>query len=782
VAFFGLAAAEAHGAVLSVGDGQPYATIQSALDAASPNDTIELYETASFDDFTEHVEIGDLAITIQAAEGENIRWSGGAFAAVSITGGTGQKVFLRDIAFVADGSGPDSGRRGGGKNPEAGGCVYADSAIQLTMDRCAFSQGDAVGVPGMGVFSSHPNAIVMVDACSFYYLDSDEDAEAFSGEGAGIFMVSGQLDVHDSLFLECNSLYGGAVAGVFADIRLYRCNFMNNSAAGYGGAVSLYLCYSQVEECWFAGNTVSGASTLGGAIGGYASEVAIEACDFDVNQVVVEVLGGPLGGWSSYGGGAIGILQSPGLSIDQCSFQANAVTTVSENDILYGGAVMASSSSLSLTNSSFSTNTAENGPSVGGAVCLIGFDDAGGPRRGLEMTTVVSACTMTGNSASLGGGLALIPGPGETDYHIFQIDGSTFTANSTTGGFANMDDLENVGLQGTPTGGGLFISGLTLGTVLTSTFSQNDSLDYGGGAACLLEVGGGVQFANCQFDGNIAGDPDFSGGNGGGLSVQVEAGAVRSGITLLGGSDFLEVLGTSFTSNVALAMGGGLSITSNAGGGGELTNCQIRGNSAGSLGGGLSFAPTGDDASSSLLTLDGVDVTANSSWIGGGILAWIENPVHLGGTPTGLAMEACTVIANEANVSGGGLVPLNCDPLVISSLWSGNTAHIEGDCFGDLFGSEFNLTAFSGNTFCDLGDDPWGGFDPTTLLENNDVTDDCVGSCPCDLNGDGAVNVSDVLTWLQFDAESDPQGDLTGGGLIDANDLIFLLAYYGTSC
>ena len=55
--------------------------------------------------------------------------------------------------------------------------------------------------------------------------------------------------------------------------------------------------------------------------------------------------------------------------------------------------------------------------------------------------------------------------------------------------------------------------------------------------------------------------------------------------------------------------------------------------------------------------------------------------------------------------------------------------------------------------------------------------------CTEDLNGNGAVEVGDVLLVLaEFGCEADCTTDLTGDGFVAVDDVLILLSAFGTSC
>ncbi|MDG2424481.1 MAG: hypothetical protein P8M22_10925 [Phycisphaerales bacterium] len=57
---------------------------------------------------------------------------------------------------------------------------------------------------------------------------------------------------------------------------------------------------------------------------------------------------------------------------------------------------------------------------------------------------------------------------------------------------------------------------------------------------------------------------------------------------------------------------------------------------------------------------------------------------------------------------------------------------------------------------------------------------DCTGDCPSDLNGDGTVNVNDILDLIA--AWGGPDGDVDGDGNTNVNDLLLMLEFFGQDC
>ena len=229
------------------------------------------------------------------------------------------------------------------------------------------------------------------------------------------------------------------------------------------------------------------------------------------------------GGCIVYGdyGGAI-LSRGGTLTVSNSSFSGNSAT--------YGGAISEDGATLTVTNTAFTNNSA--GLEGGGIVVW----NTG--------TIVVSNSRFSGNSAGNGGGIYI-------RRSFLTVANGVFTDNSAGG-----------------SGGAIDIFGdWTSTSVVESTFSNNSAGSWGGGIAAyksLLSVG------NSTFSENSAGD-------GGGISV--------NGSSLLLAD--LWVNNSTFSGNRAENEGGGIFIYATGSG---VSNSTFSGNSAGTEGGGISVS------------------------------------------------------------------------------------------------------------------------------------------------------------------------------------------------
>ncbi len=190
-------------------------------------------------------------------------------------------------------------------------------------------------------------------------------------------------------------------------------------------------------------------------------------------------------------------------------------STFSGNSADYGGGIDNNGGTLTVTGSTFSNNSAT---SEGGGI----FNNGG--------TLTVTNSTFSQNSANYGGGI------GNSPSTTLTVTGSTFSDNSG-GGIANGGTLTVTGStfsdNSTNNSGGGILNYYGMATVMGSTFSNN-SADYGGG---IENDNGTLTVTNSTFSNNSAVQ------QGGGIFNET------------GGT--LTVTNSTFSSNSADATGSG---------------------------------------------------------------------------------------------------------------------------------------------------------------------------------------------------------------------------------
>ncbi|MCH2148054.1 MAG: dockerin type I domain-containing protein [Phycisphaerales bacterium] len=152
-----------------------------------------------------------------------------------------------------------------------------------------------------------------------------------------------------------------------------------------------------------------------------------------------------------------------------------------------------------------------------------------------------------------------------------------------------------------------------------------------------------------------------------------------------------------------------------------------------------------------------------------------------------LTLEQCEIIANVGGFTGGGLWFVEGTEASISDcLFKHNVSNVSGSA-----GSFIGATAEVSNSFF-CGNEEVNGDSYSDLIGTwvdgggNEFLDACPGECPGDANGDGVVDVTDLLAviydWGVCDPEGVCSGDLNGDGLANVDDLLMVIANWGTSC
>src|SRR5208337_4801521 len=323
----------------------------------------------------------------------------------------------------------------------------------------------------------------------------------------------------------------------------------------------------------------------------------------------------------------------------------NATSTMGLGDISGEGGGIYNAGALTVTNSTFTGNSA----SIGNG----GGNTGGGGIYNAGALTVTNS-TFTNNSAPLGNG------GGIDNFGTLTVTGSTFTGNSANGGGWGGGILNAAAMTVTDStftsnsagwGGGIFnsySSSYQTGTVTVngSTFTSNSAAGWGGGVA---NNNGMLAVTNSTFTSNSSGD------GGGGTYNNV---------------GMLAVTNSTFTSNSAI-IGGGIcnsGYLNIASGTATVTNCTIDGNSG--QGGGVYNFGT--------LTLNNTIVAGNTNDdIWGQVTSAYNNLIGNGVGITNLAqLDSSNLIGTTADPLNPGLGPLanNGGPTQTMALLRGSPA------------------------------------------------------------------------------------------------------------
>jgi hypothetical protein len=326
-------------------------------------------------------------------------------------------------------------------------------------------------------------------------------------------------------------------------------------------------------------------ANLGGAVwAGAESVLILDACTLSDNSAMMG------------GGGAVGMSDpAEGTHIKDSTFESNSAASG-------GGLHMSGGQGVTIEGCAFLNNSASSPHHGGGGISANNVADL-----------LITGCTVSGNTARLGGGATL---DGCTEA---VVEDSTLNANQASDGQNTSYCDENVQfLRGV--GGGLFIDEGDV-RISGATFADNSAVQDGV-CSCnhrdykyFLGAGGGVFARNAAvdivdstFSGNAAQHPGTGcfAGTGGGLASY--------GTTV-------RMVNSRFWSNATSVGLNALNICTAGGGGGlwiysspeaQLANCAFAGNTATDGGSGLFFAE-------STAHLYGVTATANSgSYYGSG--------------------------------------------------------------------------------------------------------------------------------------------------------------------
>lgn len=326
----GLAASVGLGADLHVGAGHPYANLHLALSAANPGDTIVLHGDGVTPYNLGPYVVNDANLTI--------RGEGGPVTLEPNPGALPGPVLI--IELSADPTPP----------PRSFEIVNVDIANGVALDPLNTQQG------GGGISVERHPATTAVTLDELYARNI-----VFHDNTAGDAMTSKFLD-------------GGAVFAVGTDVYLQGCEFYGNRALVDGGAVFVSGGVLDARLCRFDGNA---ADAAGGAIWNADGPFTLAGCRFTGNAAHQSI------GGAVFAGGI-----TPVVSVYNSSFMSNSATDPASG---YGGGIYLASGAMTLTNTLFANNQADEG----GALWI--DDDAAADLLNVTMTK--------NQAASLGAGV-----------------------------------------------------------------------------------------------------------------------------------------------------------------------------------------------------------------------------------------------------------------------------------------------------------------------------------------------------------------------------------------
>ena len=394
VASMMLVSAAVQAAIINVPGDQP--TIQAGIDAAVNGDEV----VVAIGTYVELINFSGKAITVRSTDPNDpvvvmatIIDGNGLGSVVTCTLGEGLNTVLSGFV-ITGGGGPLV--TGGGMN---------NFASSPTVTNCTFTGNSSLFGGGMyNCCQANPT----VTNCTF-------SGNIANVNGGAMYNTGSDLTVTDCTFRSnmaegtSNNTGGGGMFNDGGNATVTGCTFDGNTAIQSGGAMLNLFANLTVTDCVFTGNIALGVSSDGGgAMFTFVepkTDVLLVNCDFSESQ-------GLLGGAVCFAAFESDI--DP-ITLINCAFTNN--TAVGSSLGGRGGALFTQDVVAILIDCTFETNqaiAAPRNPSRGGGIINI----VGG-------SSMLINCTMSGNTASLGGAIYI-----EGALSSFSLLNSTLSENT----------------------------------------------------------------------------------------------------------------------------------------------------------------------------------------------------------------------------------------------------------------------------------------------------------------------------------------------------------------
>jgi hypothetical protein len=344
-----------------------YSTIQAAIAAAVPGDTVEVAPGT----YVERIDFLGKAIVVRSAQGAAATIIDGALAGTVVTFANGETAAseLRGFTIQNGRASVGGGIRCATASPTIAECV-------ITGNTTTPYTGTTVSGRGAGIFLFQSNAYLTSCVVSGN-VSAPNDVVTDGGAGGGLCLVGGgSLLIEDCTFSSnvaapggtagnFSGGPGGAIAtlgstGTTTTLTVRRTHFVQNASgadtplsaspaagvgSGDGGALHVRDTVATFEDCVFSGNltppgtnrpltsTLVGDAGHGGAIAGVRGSLTLQRCDF---------LGNTTGhggtGFTGGSGGAGGAVHTyfTDIVIDRCRYIGNVAGDGAQG-VTYGG-------------------------------------------------------------------------------------------------------------------------------------------------------------------------------------------------------------------------------------------------------------------------------------------------------------------------------------------------------------------------------------------------------------------------------------------------------------
>jgi hypothetical protein len=328
------------------------------------------------------------------------------------------------------------------------------------------------------IFYTATNAKITIENLTIQNGSSDT-------EGAGIYQgYDGQITLNSVKFFNntARGMHGGAVFFKSKNIaKVDKCEFKNNQARDYGGAVSCLLSDLTMTNCIFENNKTTATATStkhypegqGGGLqidGGRGDngKLVIRNCKFTNNRARV-------------GGGGIGIFlyNNNSLVVDQCELNQNQITETKDSAL--GGGISYGSGSRSNKADGYLTN--KNTAKAVFSNCTwyanVSSRQSGGIFVGRASTNAVQInnCTFANNESKNGVGGAI-----ENMNGNLEIKNCTFANNISTG--------TGAAIRNNSSSAKVSISN----TIFSNNKGANNINHYGGPSGTFVDKGNNLHF------------------------------------------------------------------------------------------------------------------------------------------------------------------------------------------------------------------------------------------------------------------------------------------------